>query len=170
MPSHVGNNAIESCLWRRCRDDLVTARCRCRVMLAIMLSSYACDDTAEATWHNVDVKSCWRQCCRVVLVMTLLRRLDHSMMSMLSHTGNNAVESCSTMLLKWLGRSAIWMPSHAGDDVAESCWRRCYRGDLAAARCICRVISAIMPPSHAGDDATEVTWPWRDVDAKSCWR
>jgi hypothetical protein len=109
-------------------------------MLAIMLSSYARDDTAEATWHDVDAKSCWRQCCRVVLVMTLLRRLDHSVMSMLSHAGNNAVESCS---------------------------KRCCQNDLAAARYGCRVMLAMMLLSHVGDDATGATWLLRDVYVES---
>jgi hypothetical protein len=27
-----------------------------------------------------------------------------------------------------------------------------------------------MLPSHARDNAVEVTWPWRDVDAESCWQ
>jgi hypothetical protein len=51
----------------------------------------------------------------------------------------------------------------------ESCWRRRWRGDLAAARCRCRVMLATMLPSHAGDGATEATWPRRDINAESCW-
>jgi hypothetical protein len=40
-----------------------------------MLSSHAHDDAAGATWPRRDVaaESCWRQCCRVMLVTTLLR-------------------------------------------------------------------------------------------------
>jgi hypothetical protein len=29
---------------------------------------------------------------------------------------------------------------------------------------------ATMLLSHSSNDAAEVTWPWRDVDAESCWR
>jgi hypothetical protein len=56
------------------------------------------------------------------------------------------------------------MPSHVGDNVAESYSRQRCRGDLAAARCRCRVMLVTMLPSHAHDDTTEKTWPRRDVD------
>jgi hypothetical protein len=42
-------------------------------------------------------------------------------------------------------------------------------GDMTAVQCRCRVMLEIMLSSHTGDDATEATWPWRDVDAESCW-
>jgi hypothetical protein len=40
-----------------------------------VLSSHAGNDAAEATWlqPDVDVKSCRRQCCRVMLAMALSR-------------------------------------------------------------------------------------------------
>jgi hypothetical protein len=71
------------------------------------------------------------------------------------------------------------MSSHAADDAAgvtwprrnleaESCWRQRCRGDLAAARCRCRVMLATMRPSHAGIGVAEVTWPRRDIGAESC--
>jgi hypothetical protein len=61
---------------------LVVARCRCRVTLAIMLPSHVGDGAAEMAWlqHNVDVESCWRQCCRVMLTTVLSRRLGRSAM------------------------------------------------------------------------------------------
>jgi hypothetical protein len=36
-------------------------RCRCRVMLAMMLSSHAGDSVVEVTWpqRDVDAESCW---------------------------------------------------------------------------------------------------------------
>jgi hypothetical protein len=42
-------------------------------MLAIMLSSYTGDGAAGVTWtqRDVDAKSCWRQCCQVMLAMAL---------------------------------------------------------------------------------------------------
>jgi hypothetical protein len=35
--------------------------------------SYAGDGAIEVTWpqHDVDVESCWRQCCHVMLVIVL---------------------------------------------------------------------------------------------------
>jgi hypothetical protein len=73
MSSHAGDNDVESCWQQRCRDNLATAQCRCRVMLVMLLPSHAGDDTAEATWprHDVDVESCWRQCCRVMMAIVL---------------------------------------------------------------------------------------------------
>jgi hypothetical protein len=58
------------------------ARCRCQVILVTMLSSHAGDDVARATWprHDVDAESCWRQCYRVMLAMTLLRQLGRGVM------------------------------------------------------------------------------------------
>jgi hypothetical protein len=58
----------------------------------------------------------------------------------------------------------IVLSNHAGADTvgatwprcnvhAESCWRQRYQGDLAVARCRCRVILAIMLPSHTGNGA-----------------
>jgi hypothetical protein len=51
------------------------ARCRCGVMPATVLPSHAGDGAAEVTWsrRDVDVESCQRRCCRVILA--LLRRL-----------------------------------------------------------------------------------------------
>jgi hypothetical protein len=51
-------------------------------MLAMMLLSHAGDDAAGVTWlrRDVDAESCWRQCCRVILVMTLPGRLSHGVM------------------------------------------------------------------------------------------
>jgi hypothetical protein len=68
LPSPTGDGAAvfcdeddESCRRQRRRGNLVVARCRCRVMLAVMLLSHAGNGTAEATWSrwDVDVKSCW---------------------------------------------------------------------------------------------------------------
>jgi hypothetical protein len=43
-------------------------------MLVMVLLSQDNDDTAGVTWprRDVDAESCWRQCCRVMLAMTLL--------------------------------------------------------------------------------------------------
>jgi hypothetical protein len=42
-------------------------------MLATLLLSHANDGAAEVTWlrRDVDVESCWQQCCRVMLVTML---------------------------------------------------------------------------------------------------
>jgi hypothetical protein len=110
-----------------------------------MLPSHDGDGAAKATWLrcDVDVESCWRQCCWVIQAMALLRQLGHN---------------------------AISMSSHDGDNVVESRWRQPRRGDLAVTRCRCRVMLVTMLLSHDGDGAAEVTWPWCDVDAKSYWR
>jgi hypothetical protein len=52
-------------------DDQAAARCPYRVMLSTELSSHAGDDATVVTWLrcDVDVKSCWRRCCRVDLVV-----------------------------------------------------------------------------------------------------
>jgi hypothetical protein len=77
--------------------ELAIAQCRCRVMLAIMLSSHVGNDATEATWpgHDVDNESCWRQCCRVMLAIMLP-----------SHVGNDVARAT------WARR----------DVDAESCW------------------------------------------------
>jgi hypothetical protein len=51
-------------------------------MLVIMLLSHAGDDAVGATWprHDVDAESCWRQCCQVMLAMTMLGQLGRRMM------------------------------------------------------------------------------------------
>jgi hypothetical protein len=70
------------------------------------------------------------------------------------------------------------LPSHIGDGATgmtwswhdvdvESCWRQCCQGNLAAARCRCRVMLATVLPSHASDSTVEVTWPQRDVATES---
>jgi hypothetical protein len=40
--------------------DLAMARCRCRVMLSIMLLSHGGDGAVEATWprRDIDAESC----------------------------------------------------------------------------------------------------------------
>jgi hypothetical protein len=50
-------------------------------MLATLLLSYAGDGAAEATWlwRDVTVESCWRRCCRVILMMALSRQLGRGM-------------------------------------------------------------------------------------------
>jgi hypothetical protein len=117
------------------------------VRLALKNICVDIDDHAVAWYH-----------CRVVLAMTLLRRLGHG---------------------------AMYIPSHAGDSAIKSCWWWCWRGDLAAARCRCRVMLAmtlsrwldrgtwVMPMtmhlSHASDGAAKVTWPQHDVDVESYW-
>jgi hypothetical protein len=68
LPSHAGNGVAEAMLAMvqcRYRDNLVVARCRCRVMLATALSSHVGDCVVEATQprHDVDAESCWRRCC-----------------------------------------------------------------------------------------------------------
>jgi hypothetical protein len=45
MLSYAGDGATES----RCRSDLAVMRCRCRVMLATVLSSHADDGAVGAT-------------------------------------------------------------------------------------------------------------------------
>jgi hypothetical protein len=56
-----------------------------------MLLSPTGDGASEATlvmmvprrrwpWCDVDTESCWQQCCRVMLAMTLLRQLGHGTM------------------------------------------------------------------------------------------
>jgi hypothetical protein len=119
---------------------------------AMKMSSHVGDDVAE---------SCWRRYCRGDLVVARCR--------------------CRVML-------ATILSSHAGDDAVgvtwprrdvdgDSCWRQCCRvmlattlsGDLAVARCRCRVMLATKLPSHEGNDAVGATWPRRDVDAESCW-
>jgi hypothetical protein len=64
-------------------------------MLAIMLPSHANDDAAGVTWlqRDVDVKSCWRQNCRVMLATTLPGRLGRDVMKMSNHVGDGAVEA-----------------------------------------------------------------------------
>jgi hypothetical protein len=48
----------------------------------MVLPSHAGDGVAGATSlrRNVDVESCWWQCCRVMLVTMLPRRLGHGAM------------------------------------------------------------------------------------------
>jgi hypothetical protein len=60
------------------------------------------------------------------------------------------------------------MPSHATDNATKSSWQRRCQGDLATARCRCRVMLMTILLSHAGDGAAKVTWPQHDVDAESC--
>jgi hypothetical protein len=57
--------------------------------------SHASDGAAEVTgpWCNIDAESCGRWRCRVVLAMTLLRRLDRNAMLMLSHADNGVTEA-----------------------------------------------------------------------------
>jgi hypothetical protein len=94
---------------------LAMMRCHCRVMLAMSLSRLTGDAAAEAMlnmarcrvmlvmqlssqcclWRDVDAESCWRQCCRVMLV---------------------------TAMVRLLGRGTMWRSSHTDDSVAESCW------------------------------------------------
>jgi hypothetical protein len=42
-------------------------------MLATILPNHGRDDAAKSTWPrcDVDVESCWQQCCRVMLTMAL---------------------------------------------------------------------------------------------------
>jgi hypothetical protein len=51
-------------------------------MLVMVLPSHVGDDAVEVTWPScdVDAESCWRHCCRVMLMMVLLRRLGHGVM------------------------------------------------------------------------------------------
>jgi hypothetical protein len=99
---------VESCWWWCCWNDLVTTLCRCWGDLTVMwyrcwvmLTSHAGDGVVKVTWLwcTVDVESCWRQCCRVMLVMALP-----------SPASDGAVESCwwlryrvlqVTALLSW---------------------------------------------------------------------
>jgi hypothetical protein len=50
-------------------------RRRCRVMLTIVPPSHAGDGAAEVTWpwRDVGAKSSWQQCCRVKLVLAVVR-------------------------------------------------------------------------------------------------
>jgi hypothetical protein len=49
------------------------ARCQCQVMLATALPTHAGDGVTKVTWprRDVDVDSCWRRHCQVMLAMTL---------------------------------------------------------------------------------------------------
>jgi hypothetical protein len=59
----------------------------------MVLSSHASNDAAGKTWPrcDVDVESCWRQCCRVKLATTLLGRHDRDKMYMPCHASDDAV-------------------------------------------------------------------------------
>jgi hypothetical protein len=65
-------------------------------MIVMVLPSHADDGAARVTWpwRDVNVESCWRWRCRVMLVMALPGRLGYGTMSMLSHAGDSATESC----------------------------------------------------------------------------
>jgi hypothetical protein len=73
-----------------------------------VLLSHASNGAAGETWPrcDVDAESCWQQCSQVMLAMTLLS-------------------------------PAMKMLSHAGDNTVESCWRRRCRDNLAAMHCRC---------------------------------
>jgi hypothetical protein len=64
----------------------------------MVLQSHAGDDAAEVTWPRCDedALSCWRQCCRVMLVTVLL-----------SHANDDTIR-------------ATWPQC---DVDTESCWR-----------------------------------------------
>jgi hypothetical protein len=99
MPSHTGGNSAESC-WRG-----------------------HCGETSAR--RDVDTKSCWRQCHRVMLSKVL--------------PGDLAVARCryQVMLVTMLVGYAVKGPTIATwpwcDLDTESCWRRRCWGDLAAA-------------------------------------
>jgi hypothetical protein len=78
-------------------------------MLPTMLPSHVGNDVAGVTWswRDLDIESCWRQCCRVMLTTVLS-----------SHAGDDAVR-------------ATWPRRH--EDI-ESCWRQCYRVMLTVVR------------------------------------
>jgi hypothetical protein len=62
LSSHVDDGAAES-YWRwHCWGDLSTVRCRCRVMLKMVLSRRFGHDAMQIQSHADDgaVKSCWR--------------------------------------------------------------------------------------------------------------
>jgi hypothetical protein len=46
--------------------------------MATVLLSHAGDGAVKTIWpwYDVDAESCWRRCCRVMLVMTLPVRLS----------------------------------------------------------------------------------------------
>jgi hypothetical protein len=136
MPTYAGDGAAESCWWRRCRGDLVTARCRCWVMLATVLPSHGGDGAIGAiwSWRDVHAESCWWRRCRVMLATALLGWFCHGVMYMSSHAGDGIV-------------GVTWPRC---DVDAESCWRwRCWR-DLAATLCTCRVMLATVLPGQLG--------------------
>jgi hypothetical protein len=60
------------------------------------MPSHAGEGTARVTWlrRDVDVESCWRQSCRVMLAKALSGRLDRGVMSIPSQVGDSAAESC----------------------------------------------------------------------------
>jgi hypothetical protein len=64
------------------------------------MTTLPCHDGDGATratslrW-DVNVESCCRRCCRVILAMALSGRLRHDAMWMPSHADDNAIESCS---------------------------------------------------------------------------
>jgi hypothetical protein len=58
--SHAGDGAAKSCWQQRYWDNIATMRCRCRVMLMMVLPSHPGDGAAGATWpwRDVDAESC----------------------------------------------------------------------------------------------------------------
>jgi hypothetical protein len=54
--------------------------------MATMLPSHAGDCATEVTWPrcNVNAESCWRPCCRVILVMALQLKVVLAMVRLCS--------------------------------------------------------------------------------------
>jgi hypothetical protein len=71
-------------------------RCRCEVILMMVLLSHADNGVAGAIWPLRDIyaKSCWQRRCRVMLAMMLPRQLGHDAISMPSLVGDGAAQSC----------------------------------------------------------------------------
>jgi hypothetical protein len=121
MLSHAEDGVAKSCWQWRCRGDLTAVRCRCQVVLVIVLLSHANDGAA---------KSCWWRCCRILLVTALL-----------SPPGDSAAEPYYWRRYQVL--MAMVLPTPVGDGAAEAMLgvaRYHCRGDMAMAWCIYRVL------------------------------
>jgi hypothetical protein len=146
----------QCCWW----GDLIMVQYRCQVMLAMALSSHACDGAAEVTLVMA------RCCCW-------------------GDVGHGTI-----LLPRQLSHRAISRPSHAGEGVAESYWWWRYWGDVSRgateATCLGRNVAAESYWRWRGkvmlamvllrwcwswhDVVTEATWPWCNVVVESCWR
>jgi hypothetical protein len=84
-------------------------------MLFPMPPSHAGDGAIGATWprRDVDVETCWRQCCRVMLAMVL--------------PGDMATVPCRCRVML-----ATMLLRHAGEGTAGATWPR---GDIDAESC-----------------------------------
>jgi hypothetical protein len=106
--------------------------------------SHTSDGTAEVTWprSNVDVKSCWQRCCRVMMVTALL-----------SPAGDGPTESCWRRCCQVLLVMALLSWRWLWHDVAA----KGHRGDLAVARYRYRVMLTMPLPRWLGHSAMSLS-------------